>query len=131
MLPSILAASLLRVRVGFCWAAESLGSRLKTANLSCWNNSPRAVLWVLGEGYSLEDSTQDSTVDCSRIEGTTNMGSGLFLVSKKHYLPETIRNIQREQKKHIVPILWQQCHLNESYPCFSKVWRTESTFWEF
>ncbi len=30
----------------------------------------------------------------------TNMGSGLLLVSKKHYLPETIRNIQREQKKH-------------------------------
>ncbi len=29
----------------------------------------------------------------------TNIGSGLFSVSKKHYLPETIRNIQREQKK--------------------------------
>ncbi len=29
-----------------------------------------------------------------------NMGSGLFSVSNKHYLPETIRNIQREQKKH-------------------------------
>ncbi len=29
----------------------------------------------------------------------TNMGSGLFSVSKKHYLPETIRNIQREQNK--------------------------------
>ncbi len=27
------------------------------------------------------------------------MGSGLFSVNKKHYLPETIRNIQREQKK--------------------------------
>ncbi len=35
----------------------------------------------------------------------TNMGSGLFLVSKKHYLPEAIRNIQREQKKHLVPII--------------------------
>ncbi len=30
----------------------------------------------------------------------TNMGSGLFSVSKKHYLPETIRNIQREQKTY-------------------------------
>ncbi len=39
-----------------------------------------------------------------RVKGTnmgygTNMGSGLFSVSKKHYLPETIRNIQIEQKK--------------------------------
>ncbi len=30
---------------------------------------------------------------------STNIGSGLFSVSKRHYLPETIRNIQREQKK--------------------------------
>ncbi len=29
----------------------------------------------------------------------TKMGRGLFLVSKNQYLPETIRNIQREQKK--------------------------------
>ncbi len=29
------------------------------------------------------------------------MGSGLFSVSKKHYLPETIRTTQTEQKKHI------------------------------
>ncbi len=29
------------------------------------------------------------------------MGSGLFSLSKKHYLPETIRNIQREQKKNM------------------------------
>ncbi len=40
----------------------------------------------------------------NRVKGTnmgysTNMGSSLFLVSKKHHLPETIRNIQREQKK--------------------------------
>ncbi len=46
----------------------------------------------------------------TRVKGTnmdhgTNMGSGLFLVSKKRYLPETKRNIQREQRKHIVPIL--------------------------
>ncbi len=35
-----------------------------------------------------------------------NMGNGLFSVSKKHYLPEKIRNIQRElKKKNIVPIL--------------------------
>ncbi len=39
-----------------------------------------------------------------RVKGTnvghgTNMGSGLFSVNKKHCLPETIRNIQREQKK--------------------------------
>ncbi len=27
------------------------------------------------------------------------MGSDLFSISKKHYPPETIRNIQREQKK--------------------------------
>ncbi len=33
-----------------------------------------------------------------RVKGTNN-GSGLFLVSKKRYLPEAIRNIQREQKK--------------------------------
>ncbi len=42
----------------------------------------------------------------SRVKGTnmghgTNMGSSLFSVSKKHYLLETIRNIQREQKKNI------------------------------
>ncbi len=29
----------------------------------------------------------------------TNIGSGLFSVSKEHYPPERIRNIQREQKK--------------------------------
>ncbi len=47
-----------------------------------------------------------------KVKGTnlnhgTDMSSGLFSVSKKHYLPETIRNIQREQKKNkqIVPIL--------------------------
>ncbi len=41
----------------------------------------------------------------NRVNGT-DMGSGLFLVSKKHYLPETIRNIQREQKtKYTMPIL--------------------------
>ncbi len=34
----------------------------------------------------------------SIVKGT-NMGSGLFVVSKKHYLPETVRNIRREQKK--------------------------------
>ncbi len=48
----------------------------------------------------------------------TNMGSDLFLVSKKHYLPETIRNVKREQKKHIVPILQKHCRLKESYPCY-------------
>ncbi len=41
----------------------------------------------------------------SRLKGTnmghgTNMDSGLFSVSKKHYLPETLRNIQREEKKY-------------------------------
>ncbi len=38
-----------------------------------------------------------------RVKGTnmghgTNMGRDLFSISKKHYLSETIRNIQREQK---------------------------------
>ncbi len=36
-----------------------------------------------------------------RVKGT-NMGSCLFSVSKNHYLPEIIRNIQREQKKTYV-----------------------------
>ncbi len=39
-----------------------------------------------------------SCLQTSRVKGT-NMGSGLFSVNKKHYLPETIRNIQTEQKK--------------------------------
>ncbi len=43
-------------------------------------------------------------IKVDRVKGTNighgkNMGSDLFSVSKKHYLPETIRNIQREQKK--------------------------------
>ncbi len=50
----------------------------------------------------------------------TNMGSGLFSVSKKHYLPETIRKIQREQKKTLVPILWQLCRLKENIFVFQK-----------
>ncbi len=50
----------------------------------------------------------------------TNMGSGFFSVSKKHYLPETIRNIRENKKKHLVSILWQQVHLEESYPFFQK-----------
>ncbi len=39
-----------------------------------------------------------------KVKGTNmghgaNMGNGLFSVNKKHYLSETIRNIQREQKR--------------------------------
>ncbi len=61
-----------------------------------------------------------------RVKGTnmdhgTNIASGLFSVSKKHYLQETIRNIQREQKNIVVSILRQRCRLKESYPCFSKM----------
>ncbi len=34
------------------------------------------------------------------MDHDTNMGSGLFSVSKKRYLPETIMNIKREEKTY-------------------------------